>query len=193
MFVYTVQPVVKPVWQPVVSCKRGITQLWTGFMTSHDPRPSPRSEHKTTIASWWWLQAFTHNVIVTCRLHVNCQKHVTTNFCRNIFTYSIQFYIKRRILNQQPSIMDITKIWALRDKYIKVLHKNNGKHLVCGQDNNKAYLWCSENWLASAVFHWMPFCWTCFRCHDLFRSTEYLHVYGSLPMQFAVFTVYYMK
>ena len=26
MFVYRIQPVVKPVWQPVVSCKRGITQ-----------------------------------------------------------------------------------------------------------------------------------------------------------------------
>jgi len=37
MFVYTIQPDVKPVWQPVVSCKQGITGLhkWNAKRSLH--------------------------------------------------------------------------------------------------------------------------------------------------------------
>jgi len=36
--VYTIQPVVKPVWQPVVSCKRGLTLVTLSFDNRFDKR-----------------------------------------------------------------------------------------------------------------------------------------------------------
>jgi len=33
LFVYTMQPVVKPDWQPVVSCKRALTVFWIGLVS----------------------------------------------------------------------------------------------------------------------------------------------------------------
>jgi len=91
MFVYTIQPVVKQVWQPVVSCKRGFSfqmQLENVATVSDETRvlrseSSGRMHWKLSRCSWrafcWWLITSTQERLHRCTVVITSDNDVASS------------------------------------------------------------------------------------------------------------------